>query len=252
MHSDKYLDRPKKPKKIVPEASEIFVRSIPRTRGLPSDEEKMFAERAKNGDARAMDELVLSNISFIRSAAKRAHLRTTRRNEASEIEEEFADSFQTGVEAFLHAISKFKIELDNRICTYAGFWIDQKVTRSLERKLKLRFDSSSIENRADDEDTIVETEDRLISENVVQLIQKSRLTHAEKFVICNHLGLGTLSRKQREIAQVMGISRQKVGEIYHSALEKVKKVLGKRKPARFERNKQKAYLHSWSPASIQA
>ena len=88
---------------------------------LSRDEENALLRKAASGDVDARDTLVVSNLRFVTSVARRY-------GPASGIEPD--DAFQEGVIGELKAIGKFDVKTGNRLSTYASWWVRQSIQRS--------------------------------------------------------------------------------------------------------------------------
>lgn len=88
---------------------------------LTAEEEKELARRAANGDERAREKLINSNLRLVISIAKKHIGRGV----------EFLDLIQEGNLGLMKAVEKFDAEKGTKFSTYATWWIRQAVTRSI-------------------------------------------------------------------------------------------------------------------------
>ncbi|HET7273105.1 MAG TPA: RNA polymerase sigma factor RpoD/SigA [Rubrobacter sp.] len=106
------------------EAQDVLTQYLGRVRGgrlLDADEEKDLARRAREGDTRARQKLIESNLRLVISIAKKYRGRGVL----------FEDLIQEGNAGLIRAVEKFDPEMGNRFSTYATWWIRQAVTRAV-------------------------------------------------------------------------------------------------------------------------
>jgi RNA polymerase primary sigma factor len=106
------------------EAQDVLTQYLGRVRGgrlLDAGEEKDLARRAREGDGRARQKLIESNLRLVISIAKKYRGRGVL----------FEDLIQEGNAGLIRAVEKFDPEMGNRFSTYATWWIRQAVTRAV-------------------------------------------------------------------------------------------------------------------------
>jgi RNA polymerase primary sigma factor len=106
------------------EAQDVLTQYLGRVRGgrlLDACEEKDLARRAREGDGRARQKLIESNLRLVISIAKKYRGRGVL----------FEDLIQEGNAGLIRAVEKFDPEMGNRFSTYATWWIRQAVTRAV-------------------------------------------------------------------------------------------------------------------------
>ena len=106
------------------EAQDVLTQYLGRVRGgrlLDAGEEKDLARRAHEGDRRARQKLIESNLRLVISIAKKYRGRGVL----------FEDLIQEGNAGLIRAVEKFDPEMGNRFSTYATWWIRQAVTRAV-------------------------------------------------------------------------------------------------------------------------
>ena len=106
------------------EAQDVLTQYLGRVRAgrlLDAGEEKTLARRAREGDGRARQKLIESNLRLVISIAKKYRGRGVL----------FEDLIQEGNAGLIRAVEKFDPEMGNRFSTYATWWIRQAVTRAV-------------------------------------------------------------------------------------------------------------------------
>ena len=99
-----------------------YLKSIP-DKLLSSEEERLIAIKAKNGDAYAREQLINCNLKLVVSIAKRFA------NKGYGLE--FMDIIQAGNIGLMKAVDKFDPTLGFKFSTYATWWIRQSIIRSI-------------------------------------------------------------------------------------------------------------------------
>lgn len=87
-------------------------------RVLTAEQEQALGRRIKNGDRRAMEELMLANRRLVASVVRKLKVR---------LDED--EKFQSGMIGLWTAVQKFDVDLGYRFSTYANHWIKQAVYR---------------------------------------------------------------------------------------------------------------------------
>ena len=78
----------------------------------------------QQGNEIALDVLILKNTKLVWSRALRFSGRYKHK-----LDDE--DLYQDGLLGFIQAVSRFDVKMDNKLTTYAIYWIDQKISRSI-------------------------------------------------------------------------------------------------------------------------
>ena len=140
----------------------------------------------------------------------------------------------------IKAVSSFDASKGARLATYAARCVENEILMYFRSQRKSAQDvslSDYIETGTDGAelslmDVVSEDVDlleQITTQENVQLLRnliKTCLTEQEQQVICLRYGLkGERPRRQREVAQITGISRSYVSRIEKRALEKLKRVL---------------------------
>ena len=151
------------------------------------------------------------------------------------------DLISIGTIGLIKGISTFDAEKGVRLATYAARCAENEILMYFRSQRKSAQDvslSDYIETGADGAplalmDVISEEGDLLEQVSSREMTEKMRkavetcLTDQEKQVIYLRYGLGTGSpKRQREVAQITGISRSYVSRIEKRALEKLRRELG--------------------------
>ncbi len=105
-------------------ALDVYLDDLSRYPILTADEEDSVARRARAGDREALDTLVLSNLRFVISVAKKYQNRGI----------PFADLIQEGNSGLITAATKFDPDQGVKFISYAVWWIRQAILASLARQ----------------------------------------------------------------------------------------------------------------------
>lgn len=150
------------------------------------------------------------------------------------------DLISIGTIGLIKGITTFKPEKGARLATYAARCVENEILMHFRSQKKTGQDvslSDFIETGTDgaalslmdvvsDEEDLLETVSR--REAVIRLVAAvdTVLTQQERQVICLRYGLGGVpAKRQREVANLTGISRSYVSRIEKRALQKLKAAL---------------------------
>ena len=161
----------------------MYLKEIGKVPLLESDKELELAERMANGDEDAKKELVEANLRLVVSIAKRYVGKGMF----------FLDLIQEGNLGLMKAVEKFDYKKGYKFSTYATWWIRQAITRSI----------------ADQARTI------RIPVHMVETIHKVSRVSRQLLQEYGHEATAD------EIAEVMGVSAEKVREIMKIAQDPV-------------------------------
>ena len=195
---------------------------------LTSEEEKYYLQKYKRGSQEAKNILIERNLRLVAHIVKKYQ----------GVEEELDDLISIGTIGLIKAIHTFNQEKSNRLSTYAARCIDNELLMLLRSKRKTSKDISLYEPIGTDREgneiklfDVIETDDqdahRKIEEkdDIIKLYAhvESKLSSRERLVLKMRYGLYNEEEyTQREIAELLGISRSYVSRIEKSAIEKLR------------------------------
>ena len=197
---------------------------------LPPDEEKEYFELYKKGDAAAKNILIEHNLRLVAHIAKKYTA-----------DKELDDLISVGTIGLIKAINSFDPEKNSRLGTYAAKCIENEILMLMRSSKKQNNEISMDECIGTDKEgnsktfaDILTAEEDDISDVVSDKIEIRRmyaimdkvLKPAEVEIIRLRYGLGNAKRKtQKEIADMMGISRSYVSRIEKKAIKKLSDAL---------------------------
>ena len=197
---------------------------------LSQEEEKKCFELCKSGDGKARDKLIEHNLRLVAHVVRKYYTSTKFPE----------DLISIGTIGLIKAIDSFNDTNGARFATYAAKCIQNEILMLFRSQKKMGFEVSlndTIDVDKDGnpltyidiictEDTIAEDIDKKIMINKALEFIKNQLDEREKQIIIMRYGLGnTKAYTQREVAQILGISRSYVSRIEKSSLEKINKYL---------------------------
>ena len=199
--------------------------SFPKT--LSKQEETELLERMGNGDEEAKRKLIEHNLRLVAHIAKKYY--------GSAVDQD--DLISIGTIGLIKAISSFKPVKGIRLATYASRCIDNEILMYFRSIKKCSQDVSISDPIDTDKDgntlTLIDviTDNRNLLEELdlklklekLQRFLKEELTEREMKIIALRYGLnGHKELAQREVAQVLDISRSYVSRIEKKALQKLR------------------------------
>jgi RNA polymerase primary sigma factor len=107
----------------LPDAVQLYLKTIGRTALLTAQEEKDLAKRAEQGDEHARQRLIQANLRLVVSIAKHYVNRSPNLG--------ILDLIQEGNIGLSRAVDKFDYRKGFKFSTYATWWIRQAITRAL-------------------------------------------------------------------------------------------------------------------------
>lgn len=197
---------------------------------LTAQEEAHYLRLSAQGDLEARNILIERNLRLV------AHIMKKYYAQVSDQE----DLISIGTIGLIKGITTFDPSKGARLATYAARCVENEILMYFRAQRKSSHDvslSDYIETSTDgaalslmdvvsqEEDLAESISNREQLRQVVQLVDTC-LTEQEQQVICLRYGLrGHQPRRQREVADVIGISRSYVSRIEKRALEKLRRAL---------------------------
>lgn len=197
---------------------------------LTEEEERIYLERAKQGDLEARNVLIERNLRLVAHIMKKYYAQTADQE----------DLISIGTIGLIKGISTFDASKGARLATYAARCIENEILMYFRAQKKNAQDVSlfdSIETGADGAplalmDVVSEDSDlmeQVSAKEMAVLLRRAIgtcLTGQEKQVILLRYGLdGRPPKRQREVAEELGISRSYISRIEKKALGKLRKEL---------------------------
>lgn len=190
---------------------------------LTDEEERLLGERIAQGDQQALERLVTANLGFVVSVA-----RQYQDNGLS-----LDDLVSEGNLALMLAAGKWKPEKGIRFVQYAVWDIRKAIERAIEQQGNIIHDApASVGFTNSRVDMAVAKSNRNADENIAFLSADSELAGSldclnerERKVIILYYGLGTDALTMMEIANEMGLKRERVRQIRKKAERKLRKPL---------------------------
>ncbi len=190
---------------------------------LTDEEERQLGERIAQGDQQALERLVTANLGFVVSVA-----RQYQDNGLS-----LDDLVSEGNLALMLAAVKWKPEKGIRFVQYAVWDIRKAIERAIEQQGNIIHDApASVGFTNSRVDMAVAKSNRNADESVSFLSADTELTGSlgclnerERKVIILYYGLGTDALTMMEIAEEMGLKRERVRQIRKKAERKLRRPL---------------------------
>jgi RNA polymerase primary sigma factor len=192
---------------------------------LTDEEERMLGERISQGDQQALDKLVTANLGFVVSVARQYQDRGL----------SLDDLVSEGNLAMMLAAGKWKPEKGVRFVQYAVWDIRRAIERAIDQQENIIHDApSSVGFTNSRVDMVVAKTNRNIHDEIGLSSAGSELlgslgclNERERKVIILYYGLGTDALTMFEIADEMGLKRERVRQIRKKAERKLRKPLRK-------------------------
>ena len=197
---------------------------------LTKEEEQHYLALAAKGDLEARNVLIERNLRLVAHIMKKYYAQTADQE----------DLISIGTIGLIKGIESFDPSKGVRLGTYAARCVENEVLMHFRSQKKSSQDvslSDYIETGNDgaalalmdvvaqDEDLLEEISTREDIRKLIRAVDRV-LTDQEKQVILLRYGLGgNLPQRQREVAQVTGISRSYVSRIEKKALQKLRQAL---------------------------
>lgn len=197
---------------------------------LTEEEERRYLERAQKGDLEARNILIERNLRLVAHIMKKYYAQTADQE----------DLISIGTIGLIKGITTYDPSKGARLATYAARCVENEILMYFRAQRKSAQDvslSDYIDTGADGAplalmDMVAEDGDlleQICSREMAQQLHRaldSCLTEQEKQVVVLRYGLdGQPPKRQREVAQITGISRSYVSRIEKKALEKLRRAL---------------------------
>ncbi len=195
---------------------------------LTAEEEALFLQKYKEGDQEAKKVLIERNLRLVAHVAKKYQKQG----------EETEDLIAVGTIGLIKAVSTFNHAKTNKLATYAARCVENELLMLFRGRKKIAREVSLHEPIGmDKEGNEISLIDVIEGEtvDVIEQIELDRntqklyrllagaLTEREQEILKLRYGLyGQKERTQREIAQLLGISRSYVSRIEKNAIQKLK------------------------------
>ncbi len=198
---------------------------------LSRDEEYQLALQAKQGDKKARNALILSNIPF----AIKYSLSFSGYKIAPE------DLSQIGLIGLIEAVDKFDADKGFRVITYAKWWIRKEIEDAASKVRKTPstpFSRMSVDNPDFDEEafisSLVEKSDNPVEEECIEKEKLHRvrkaldgLSERDSDIINRHYGLaGREEESFNDIAESYDLSKARIHQLEQAAFSAMRKELG--------------------------
>ncbi len=194
---------------------------------LTEEEERRYLTLAKEGDLEARNILIERNLRLVAHIMKKYYAQTADQE----------DLISIGTIGLIKGITTFDASKGVRLATYAARCVENEILMHFRAQRKSAQDvslSDYIETGADGAplalmDVVAEDCDLLEEVSSKEMVAQLRraidscLTEQEREVILLRYGLGgQTAKRQREVAEIVGISRSYISRIEKRALEKLR------------------------------
>ena len=197
---------------------------------LTEEEERHYLTLAKRGDLDARNILIERNLRLVAHIMKKYYAQTSDQE----------DLISIGTIGLIKGIGTFNPDKGARLATYAARCVENEILMHFRSQRKSAQDvslSDIIETGTDgaplqlqdvvaeDCDLLEQVSNQETLQNLHRVIEQ-HLTQQEKLVIQLRYGLdGQTPKRQREVAELSGVSRSYVSRIEKRALQKLREVL---------------------------
>ncbi len=197
---------------------------------LSAEEERFYLEKAAQGDLEARNVLIERNLRLVAHIMKKYYTQTADQE----------DLISIGTIGLIKGITTFDYSKGVRLATYAARCVENEILMYFRSQRKSSQDvslSDYIETGSDgaalslmdvvgSEEDLLETISDREQIGLLNQALRTHLTAQERQVIVLRYGLeGKPPLRQREVADVTGISRSYVSRIEKRALEKLRKAV---------------------------
>lgn len=207
---------------------ETYLQDISKYPQLSQKEETYLANRARQGDSEARNQLIHANLKMVVNIA-RHYLRPS---------VEMLDLIQEGNIGLIQAVDKFDPNMGNQLSTVAFYWINKQIQRYLNNEpddlvsLDMEINDGAaillLSDTIEDKSTILggQTIQHIDAEMEYEEMQRqvremlSRLPERQQEVLRLLYGLDNYPvLNRREIAQIIGVREEQVSRIKTRALD---------------------------------
>ena len=206
--------------------------SIKNTQPLSKKEEKLLWRKFReNNDMTARERLIKANLKFVPTVAK----------QFKGCGLPFADIIEEGNIGLIKAIDRFDPKRDNKVISYAVWWIRKCILEAIEKKGLLEAENiDDIYKQVNDDEEIKPDEDNvkvIIPEkinfeedgeptfNVKQIVEElfDGIPERERSIISDYYGLyGDSQKKLDEIGLEINLTKERVRQLNEKALKKMR------------------------------
>ena len=194
---------------------------------LPAEEENRLFVKAEKGDCAAREKLILHNLRLVSHIVRKYYANAKNQE----------DLVSIGTIGLIKAVDTFRVSGGARFATYAAKWIQNEILMHFRSQKKLASEVSLNDTIDVDRDgnpltymDVVCTEESLDSEiarkltgaKALSLVQSVLDSRSRKIIILRYGLGGRKPMTQRQVAELLSISRSYVSRIEKSALLKLK------------------------------
>ena len=215
----------------VGEAMTLYLKDIKGLQVLTAEEEVALVKVMKQGGEKgreARETFINANLRFVMYCAKK-HL-----GKGVELE----DLNSLGIEGLMKAVDKFDYTKGFRFATYAVWWINQSITRGIDKNMITEENTVSIEKKVGENEES-SLEELLRDEKAVDPCEYvaindskkalehilSQLNEKEALVLKLHYGIGMnkpLTLEEIGCMPQMNVTKERVRQIEQKALKKIR------------------------------
>ena len=209
-----------------------YLASIAVFKPLSVEQEVKLFEQIAKGDATAKESIINHNLRFVVAVAKKYYYTKGTLS--------MLDLIQYGNMGLMDAVDTFDVTKGFRFITHAIVYIRKSIMAGLNEDSRLVRDyhtTTSNEHTSldapvfDDNDTdtladrycvttTTESTDSLCTD--VERVMTALLTDRERIIICNILGIGCTPIAKFIIAERMGMTEERIRQIFVGAIERIK------------------------------